>query len=117
MATDNIARKVEAIRADTSRAVTAITGVGQTIIQIKDLQESIATSIHSQITVTADIAKSVNQAAEGGASMTAAMGVVARAAKRTSESASNTERAASALGSLSKDLAELLARRSGATPG
>jgi PAS domain S-box-containing protein len=114
LATDDIAKKVEAIRADTNKAVVAITGVGETIVEISKLQELIAASIKDQLVATSDIARNVSLAADGGSKVAENMAVVARTAKRASESAANTQEAAASLNGLSTALAALLARSRGA---
>jgi PAS domain S-box-containing protein len=109
LATDDIVKKIEAIRTDTEKAVVAIGGVTDTIMQVSELQETMAASIDGQLAATSEIARNVNLAADGSSDVADNMSIVSVAAKRTSSSASNTQGAAASLGDLSKGLSALLA--------
>ena len=50
--TEDIARRVEAIQADTSGAVAAIEQISETIAQINDFQTTIASAVEEQTVTT-----------------------------------------------------------------
>ena len=54
-ATKDIGRKIEAIQADTSEAIGAIGKINDTIQQIKDISNSIATAIGEQLATSGEI--------------------------------------------------------------
>jgi methyl-accepting chemotaxis protein len=64
-ATDDIARRVEAIQADTTAAVEAITRITDVIGRISDHQSTIAAAVEEQSATTAEMTRGVTRAAEG----------------------------------------------------
>ena len=64
-ATDDIARRVDAIQADTAGAVAAIAEIGQIIARIDDYQTSIASAVEEQTATTTEMSRSVHDAASG----------------------------------------------------
>ena len=79
-ATEDIARRVEAIQADTSGAVTAIEGVSRIIASINDYQLTIASAVEEQTATTAEMSRGVAEAAAGTGEIAAGLGSVASAA-------------------------------------
>src|SRR3712207_4671236 len=64
-ATEDIARRVDAIQADTAGATTAISGIAGIISQINDFQLTIASAVEEQGATTAEMNRSVSEAATG----------------------------------------------------
>ncbi|MBZ5203288.1 methyl-accepting chemotaxis protein, partial [Planomicrobium chinense] len=64
-ATEDIARRVEAIQADTSSAVEAIGEIAAIIARINDFQTTIASAVEEQTATTGEMARNVAEAAAG----------------------------------------------------
>jgi methyl-accepting chemotaxis protein len=64
-ATEDIARRVEAIQADTAAAVAAIGSISRTIGSINDFQLTIASAVEEQTATTGEMSRSVAEAAAG----------------------------------------------------
>ncbi len=64
-ATEDISRKIEAIQADTKGAVDAIGQIGRIIMQINDIQNTIASAVEEQTATTNEISRNVAEAAKG----------------------------------------------------
>ncbi|WP_345711536.1 methyl-accepting chemotaxis protein, partial [Kineococcus glutinatus] len=64
-ATEDIARRVAAIQSDTTEAVGAIGRIAVTIERINDIQTTIAAAVEEQTATTAEISRSVVDAAAG----------------------------------------------------
>src|SRR3712207_1630920 len=82
-ATEDIARRVEAIQADTAGATTAITGIAAIIGQINDFQLTIASAVEEQGATTAEMNRSVSEAATGSGEIAGSISGVAHAASAT----------------------------------
>ena len=107
-ATEDIGRKIDAIQADTKGAVEAIGRVGTIILQINDIQNTIASAVEEQTATTAEIARNVTQAATGSTEIARNVTVVAQAARGTTEGAANARQSADALAKLAADLQRLM---------
>ncbi len=64
-ATEDIARRVEAIQADSDQAVTAIGEIARIIGDINDFQVAIASAVEEQTATTAEMSRGVAEAAAG----------------------------------------------------
>ncbi|MDO5710497.1 MAG: methyl-accepting chemotaxis protein [Micrococcales bacterium] len=64
-ATEDIARRVEAIQLDTEAAVAAISEISVIIAQINDTQATIASAVEEQTATTNEMGRNVQQAADG----------------------------------------------------
>ena len=84
-ATDDIARRVEAIQADTAAAVSAIERIAQTISSINSYQLTIASAVEEQTATTNEMSRSVVEAATGSGEIAANISGVAGAAATSSE--------------------------------
>jgi methyl-accepting chemotaxis protein len=103
-ATDDIARRVSAIRDDSRGAVTAIAEIGHIIEQISTTQSAIAASVQEQSAATAEITRNMGEAARGTDEIAATVGTVARATENTTTAARETQRAASELAMMATEL-------------
>jgi methyl-accepting chemotaxis protein len=109
-ATEDIARKIEAIQSNTANAVAAISTVGTIIQKISTLQHSIALAIEQQTMTTNEISRSIQSAAEGSLQIDQSTTVVAQAAMNTTDGANQTKIAANELAELSARLNQLISQ-------
>ncbi|MDA8297624.1 MAG: methyl-accepting chemotaxis protein [Actinomycetota bacterium] len=107
-ATEDISAKIEAIQADTSGAVEAISRIAEIIAKINELQATIAAAVEEQTATTNEIARSVAQAASGSSEITTGIASVAETARSGASGASDTERASSELSRMAASLQSLL---------
>jgi methyl-accepting chemotaxis protein len=96
-ATEDIARRVEAIQADTSAAVVAIGEIGTIIASINDYQLTIASAVEEQTATTNEMSRSVAEAATGSGEIAANITGVAGSAAH----------AVTVLGEVSSQVADL----------
>src|SRR5690606_4937969 len=90
-ATEDIARKVEAIQGDTQGAVTAIGEIAGVIRQINDISGTIASAVEQQAATTGEIGRNVEQAARGSQEIAGNITGVATAAQSTSQGVQNAQ--------------------------
>jgi len=103
-ATKDISRKIEAIQADTTDAIHAIAKISETIQQIKDISNSIATAIEEQLATSGEIGRNLTEAARGSGEISAGIVKVAAIARDTAGSSENTQKAAEELARLAAEL-------------
>jgi methyl-accepting chemotaxis protein len=82
-ATEDIARRVESIQADTAAAVLAVEQIGAIIASINDYQLTIASAVEEQTATTQEMSRNVTQAASGSGEIAAHIGGVASASAST----------------------------------
>jgi methyl-accepting chemotaxis protein len=109
-ATEDIARRVEAIQNDTLGATTAINEIAAIIGQINDYQTTIASAVEEQGATTAEMNRSVSEAASGSGEIATNISGVAMAAAMTTEGVSQTRLAAVDLARMSSELQILVQR-------
>ncbi len=109
-ATEDIARRVEAIQADTASAVGAIEEVSSIIGRINDYQTSIAAAVEEQTATTAEMDRNVTEAATGSGQIATNIAGVATAARSTTQSVTESQQAAQELATVSARLQELTAQ-------
>jgi methyl-accepting chemotaxis protein len=80
-ATEDIARRVEAIQGDTGEAVAAIDEVSAIIARINDYQLTIASAVEEQTATTAEMARGVAEAAAGAGEIAQSITTVAASAQ------------------------------------
>ncbi|MFC6448797.1 methyl-accepting chemotaxis protein [Cellulomonas gelida] len=108
-ATEDIARRVEAIQQDTTGAVTAIGEIGTIIANINQYQLTIASAVEEQTATTNEMSRGVAEAATGsGEIATNITGVAASALSSTRAVGSVSDHVAE-LASLSRSLREQVA--------
>jgi methyl-accepting chemotaxis protein len=84
-ATEDIARRVEAIQVDTTSAVEAIEEITAIIQSINDYQLTIASAVEEQTATTNEMSRSVQEAATGSGEIAENITVVATAAATSSD--------------------------------
>ncbi|GAB2587032.1 hypothetical protein Aab01nite_50730 [Paractinoplanes abujensis] len=105
-ATQEITTQVGAIQAESNAAVIAIQQIGEVIGTINDYTTTIAAAVEEQTATTAEISRSVNEAAMGSTSIADTIAGVSEAAAHVTSGASDTQQTAA---SLARTAAELQA--------
>ncbi|GHE09456.1 hypothetical protein GCM10011381_14390 [Klenkia taihuensis] len=103
-ATEDIARRVEAIQADTGGAVAAIGRIGEVIGQINDYQLTIASAVEEQTATTNEMSRSVAEAAGGTTEIAATITGVSAAAGTTTQALGQTRVAVDELARMAGEL-------------
>jgi methyl-accepting chemotaxis protein len=106
-ATEDIARRVEAIQIDTTSAVEAIGEISAIIASINDYQMTIASAVEEQTATTAEMSRGVAEAATGSGEIATNITVVASAAASSSDVLAGMS---SSIGDLARLSADLRAR-------
>ncbi len=109
-ATEDIARKVEAIQSNTTGAVTAIGQIAGIVRQINDISGTIASAVEQQAATTSEIGRNLEQAAQGSSEIAGSITHVAEAAESTSSSVQNAQQAAQELSQMAASLHQLVSR-------
>jgi methyl-accepting chemotaxis protein len=109
-ATGDIARRVQAIQADTGSAVAAIGEISAIIGQISAYQTSIASAVDEQTATTGEMSRNVSEAAQGATIIAGTIVEVAAAADETSRTVRAGQQASRELATLSGELQRLVAR-------
>jgi methyl-accepting chemotaxis protein len=103
-ATEDIARRVEAIQSDTGGAVEAIGEIAAIITSINDYQLTIASAVEEQTATTNEMARNVAEASTGSGEIALNISTVATAAETTTHAVSQTLSAIAELARMSQDL-------------
>jgi methyl-accepting chemotaxis protein len=103
-ATEDIARRVEAIQTDTGSAVHAISSVTAIIAEINDYQTTIASAVEEQTATTNEMSRAIGDAAESGRSIAGTVAQVAQGAQETSVGVAAMQTAADDLVRMSGEL-------------
>ncbi|MGY1748602.1 methyl-accepting chemotaxis protein [Modestobacter sp. SYSU DS0511] len=109
-ATEDIARRVEAIQGDTSGAVAAIGRISEVIGSINDFQLTIASAVEEQTATTNEMSRSVQEAAGGSTEIAANITGVSTAASSTTQALGQTRQAVDELSRMASDLRGSVAR-------
>ncbi|RLE21740.1 MAG: methyl-accepting chemotaxis protein [Acidobacteria bacterium] len=107
-ATDEIGKRVDAIVADASEAVEVVSDISALILEINEIQNTIASAVEQQSATTAEIGRMVSEAATGGLEIAEGIATVAGAAQITVQGAQSTDRAARQLLEVAEDLKKLV---------
>ena len=95
--TDKIVERISAMQGATTEAVTAIQSIGETIGEIDDISTTVATAMVQQGSATEEIARNVNEAANGTESLAKNIAEVTGTADETNLAAERVLLAAGAL--------------------
>jgi methyl-accepting chemotaxis protein len=109
-ATEDIARRVQAIQGDTSAAVTAITEISEIVAQISDRQTTIASAVEEQTATTQEMSRSVSEAAGGTGQIADNITGVSTAAESTTQALGQTRTAVDELSRMAADLRSTVGR-------
>jgi len=116
-ATEDISRKITAIQTDTQGAVEAIGSIAGVIGQINDISGTIATAVEEQSATTNEMTRNVADAAKGSGEITRNIEGVAEAARGTSNSAQESQKAANELAEMAVRLHSLVSQFKINAPG
>jgi methyl-accepting chemotaxis protein len=103
-ATEDIARRVQAIQGDTTAAVSAIEEISHIVAQISDRQTTIASAVEEQTATTNEMARSVQEAASGSTQIAENITGVSSAADSTTQALTQTRTAVDELSRMAADL-------------
>ncbi len=103
-ATEDIARRVQAIQGDTTAAVSAIEEISTIVAQISDRQTTIASAVEEQTATTNEMARSVQEAAGGSTQIAENITGVSTAADSTTQALTQTRTAVDELSRMAADL-------------
>ena len=109
-ATEDIARRVQAIQGDTAGAVEAIAEISAIIGRINDYQLTIAGAVEEQSATTAEMNRNVSEAATGAGDIAANISGVAAATQTTTIAVGEARNASEALARMSEELQEVVGR-------
>ncbi|WP_298459047.1 methyl-accepting chemotaxis protein [uncultured Cellulomonas sp.] len=107
-ATEDIARRVQAIQGDTAGAVDAIGNISHIVASINDFQATIAAAVEEQTATTNEMTRNVSEAAAGSGEIAVNISGVADAAALTTQGAAESQQAVSELARMSADLKTLV---------
>jgi methyl-accepting chemotaxis protein len=107
-ATEQISRKIQAIRDGTEEAAGAIAEISGIITEMHDISTTIASAVEEQTATTKEIARNVAEAAIGESQVTENITLVAQAAKSTSSGAQSTQTAAGELATMAVELQKIV---------
>ena len=109
-ATEDIARRVEAIQSDTAGAVAAMGEISQIIASINDYQLTIASAVEEQTATTQEMSRNVTEAASGSGEIAANITGVAAASASTTEAVGQSRVAVEELSRMAADLQQQISR-------
>jgi methyl-accepting chemotaxis protein len=109
-ATEDIARRVQAIQGDTGAAVAAIGEISHIVAQISDRQTTIASAVEEQTATTNEMSRSVSEAAQGSGQIASNITGVSAAADSTTQALTQTRTAVDELSRMAADLRTSVAR-------
>jgi methyl-accepting chemotaxis protein len=107
-ATEDIARRVQAIQGDTAGAVEAIAEISAIIGKINDYQLTIASAVEEQSATTNEMTRNVAEAATGAGEIAQNISGVASAAQSGAASLSESQQAVRQLSAMSAQLEDLV---------
>lgn len=105
-ATEQISQQITTIQASTEEAVVDIGGIATSVSEIDSFMTSIATAIEEQSAATQDIARNVQQAAEGNKAVSSGMEQVSSAVTETKSSADSVLSSSENLAERSTEISE-----------
>jgi methyl-accepting chemotaxis protein len=109
-ATEDIARRVQAIQGDTTAAVAAIGEISTIVAQISDRQTTIASAVEEQTATTNEMSRSVQEAASGTTQIAENITGVSTAADSTTQALTQTRTAVDELSRMAADLRTTVGR-------
>jgi methyl-accepting chemotaxis protein len=109
-ATEDIARRVEAIQGDTAGAVAAIAEIAEVIGRISDYQTSIAAAVEEQTATAQEISRGIAVAATGSSEIAGGANGLADAAAASATGVGQTRLAAEQLTRTGEELQNLVSR-------
>ncbi len=109
-ATEDIARRVEAIQADTDAAIAAIGGISEVITTVSEHSTTIAAAVEEQSATSGEMSRNISQAAVGADDIAAGITGVATAAQTTTAGVADARRTAGQLDEVATELHGIVAQ-------
>ncbi|GAA0558055.1 HAMP domain-containing methyl-accepting chemotaxis protein [Paractinoplanes ferrugineus] len=109
-ATEDIARRVEAIQADTTDAVEAIAEISRIIAEINDYQMTIASAVEEQTATTQEMSRSIGDAADGSSNIAGNINSVAAAVQAQTGALHEADQSVGELTQVAGELRAVVAR-------
>ncbi|KUL29429.1 methyl-accepting chemotaxis protein [Actinoplanes awajinensis] len=109
-ATEDITRRVDAIRCGTENAVLAIAEIATVIARVNEYQTTIAAAVEEQTATTAEMNRSIADTAISTEGIAANVTTVALAAQHTTDGVGQAQQATAELARMSSDLHTLVSR-------
>ncbi|BCY08419.1 methyl-accepting chemotaxis protein [Actinoplanes sp. L3-i22] len=109
-ATEDVTRRVDAIRDGTEKAVSAIGQIASIIARVSDYQTTIASALEEQTSTTAEMNRSISDTAVNAEQIASNVATVALAAQQTTEGVTQAQQATAELARMSSDLRNLVSR-------
>ncbi|GAA3147614.1 hypothetical protein GCM10010466_43290 [Planomonospora alba] len=103
-ATGDIARRIEAIQADTGAAIAAISGISGVIATVSEHSTAIAAAVEEQSATSGEMSRNISQAAGGADDIAAGISEVAKAAVITTSGVAEARRTAGRLDRVAAEL-------------
>jgi methyl-accepting chemotaxis protein len=107
-ATEDIARRVDAIQADTVGAVAAIARIDEVISRISNYQTIIASAVEEQTATTNEMSRGVGEAAEGTGAIASSIVAISGVSGETGAEAASARAAADGLAEVTSELSRLV---------
>jgi methyl-accepting chemotaxis protein len=109
-ATEDIARRVEAIQGDSRSCTESISHVSAVIDKIYNITGIIAAAIEEQSATTSEVSQNITQAVTGAQDIVRNISEVATAAKDSTKAATHTRQSAEGLAHLSAELTQMVSQ-------
>ena len=109
-ATEDIAKRITAIQTESKASSASISAITAIIEKINHATQTIASAVEEQSATTAEITRTVQDAARGGSEIAVSIGTVASAAEATTKGSRSVGVAAHELARVGSDLRQLVAK-------
>ena len=110
VATEDIAKRMETIQADTQQVVDAISQISDVIREISDLQSSIASAVEEQSVTTNEIGRVAAEAAQGSSDAVGHISQVVETAHESKKKVESTKQSVDELDKIASELSQLVTR-------
>ena len=107
-ATEDITRRIEAIKGGSSEAIAVIRHIGEVVAQISDTQSVIAAAVEEQTATSSEMSRNVAETATGADQISENIHGVAESAQHTSSAAATTRTTADDLSRESVQLQQMI---------
>jgi methyl-accepting chemotaxis protein len=109
-ATEDIAHRIEAIRADPTGAMAAIARIDEVVSRISDYQTTIASAVEEQTATTNEMSRGMSEAAQGTGSIAHSITTISRVSVETGADAVQARSAAEGLAEITSELSRLVSQ-------
>ncbi|HVV50948.1 MAG TPA: methyl-accepting chemotaxis protein [Polyangia bacterium] len=106
--TENIGRRTLTIQRDTTQAVEAIQGIGKVIVDVKQFQEGVSSSVNGQTDMTIRITSSITMAAQASSEIATNIEELARMTRQSGTAVADSLQAAHELARMASNLQKIV---------